>query len=210
MDKSRAKRVGASIIIFFIIIGLLFFSLCRTVRSQTLSNKIGINTEYAFPTQDTPVGVEVNSAALVENANFWNGRIVTFTGEAIGERMVRGKMAWIHLNDDAYMGKNIEEGAALGGYNSGQAIRIPANLAQKILFFGDYKHAGDIVKVTGTFNAVCRDHGGDMDIHASSLEVLRTGHPVSRMLNIFRVILGVLLFIVAGAFYGFRRIALRR
>ncbi len=210
MDQSRAKRVRVGVSIFFIIIGLLFFIFCRTVRSQTPRNKIGINTEYAFPTQDTPVGVAVNSAALVENANFWNGRIVTFTGEAVGERMVRGKMAWIHLNDDAYMEKNIEEGAALGGYNSGHAIWIPANLAQKIRFFGDYKHAGDIVKVTGIFNAVCRDHGGDIDIHASSMEVLRTGHPVSRMLNIFRVIIGVFLFIVTGVFYGLRRIALRR
>lgn len=108
------------------------------------------------------------------------------------------------------MEKNSEEGAALGGYNSGHAIWIPADLAQKIRFFGDYQHAGDIVQVTGTFNAVCRDHGGDMDIHASFMEVLRTGHPVSHGLNMFRGILAVLLFIVAGIFYGFRRIALRR
>ncbi len=32
----------------------------------------------------------------------WDGRIVGFTGEAIGEAMRRGTMAWIHLNDDAY------------------------------------------------------------------------------------------------------------
>jgi hypothetical protein len=172
--------------------------------------QISLNPDYTFPTKDTPSGVEVNSASLVENASAWNGRTIAFKGEAIGEAMVRGKMAWIHLNDDAYMWKNIEEGAQLGGYNSGHAIWVSADLAMKMRYFGDFKHEGDVVRIVGTFNAACRQHGGDMDIHASTLEIVRVGHPVHDAFNTSRAILAGFLLAVAVALYRVRTIIRRR
>ena len=135
---------------FFIAMALLLSLLSGTAQSQPPGHRIGVNPAYPVPAGETPAGIEVNSATLVENANLWNGRIVAFKGEAIGECMVRGNMAWLHLNDDAYMEKNIEEGAVLGGYNSGHAVWVSAELAKKIRFFGDFKHDGDIVRVTGS------------------------------------------------------------
>jgi hypothetical protein len=207
----QVLREGIIVALAFpLTVGILLSLLSGVAQSQAPGNRIGINPEYAFPTKDTPAGVEVKSASLVENANLWNGRMITFKGEAIGECMVRGKMAWIHLNDDAYMEKNIEEGAALGGYNSGHAVWVSAEMARKIRFFGDFKHDGDIVKVAGVFNAACREHGGDMDIHASSMEILRVGYPVPHIVNKHRALVAVLLFFFAGGFYGVRRIAERR
>jgi hypothetical protein len=203
-------RGGNIVSLAFLMVGILLSLLSGVAQSQTPGNKIGINPEYGFPTKDTPPGIEVNSASLVENANLWNGRIVTFKGEAIGECMVREKMAWIHLNDDAYMEKNIEEGAALGGYNSGHAVWVSAELAREIRFFGDFKHDGDIAKVSGVFNAACREHGGDMDIHASSMEILLIGHPVRHLVNTNRMMVAAVLFVLAGILYGIRRIAERR
>ena len=84
--------------------------------------KIPLNPDFVYPGKDTPDEMEVNSASLVENASAWDGHVVAFKGEAIGEAMARGKMAWVHLNDDAYMWRNIEEGAKLNGYNSGHAV----------------------------------------------------------------------------------------
>ena len=212
--RSKRIQVFRKVIIltlaFPLTVGILLSLLSGLAYSQAPGNRIGINPDYAFPTKDTPAGVDVNSASLVENANLWNGRMITFKGEAIGECMVRGKMAWIHLNDDAYMEKNIEEGAALGGYNSGHAVWVSAEMARKIRFFGDFKHDGDIVKVVGVFNAACREHGGDMDIHASSMEILRVGHPVPHIVNKHRALVAVLLFFFAGGLYGVRRIAERR
>jgi hypothetical protein len=89
--------------------------------------------------------------------------------------MVRGDMAWIHLNDDVYYLKNVEEGAALGGYNSGMPVWIAADLAERIEIFGDYKHEGDVVEVSGRFNAACSEHGGDMDIHGKTLRMVIPG-----------------------------------
>ena len=153
----RAKRIGnrgysmmvrihgatAGMTGFFIGAVLLLSIFSGTAQSQPPGHRIGVNPAYPIPTGETPAGIEVNSSTLVENANLWNGRIVTFKGEAIGESMVRGKMAWLHLNDDAYMEKNIEEGAVLGGYNSGHAVWVSAELAKKIRSFGDFKHDGD-------------------------------------------------------------------
>ena len=58
--------------------------------------------------------------------------------------------------------------------------------------------------------AACREHGGDMDIHASSLEIIRSGHPVRHAVNMQRGMIAVLLFVVAALLYGIRRIAVRR
>ncbi|MCX8007993.1 MAG: hypothetical protein N3B11_07805 [Coriobacteriia bacterium] len=121
---------------------------------------------------------ELSSGDLVERMREYDGMTVVFTGEAIGEAMVRGDGAWIHLNDDAYYEKNIEEGAPLGGQNSGMPVWVSATLAKKIRVFGDYKHEGDVVRVKGVFHDACAEHGGDTDIHAESLEVVRSGHAV--------------------------------
>ena len=174
------------------------------------ARSLGLNTEFAFPGKETPLGSEVDSGALVENANAWNGLIVTLTGEAIGERMIRGDMAWIHVNDDAYAKKNVEEAGALEGYNSGHAIWLSADLARQIQYFGDYQHAGDIVKVVGVFDAASREHGGDMVIHATSLTIVHPGHPVPHVTHTGRALLAAVMMSLAGVLYGLRLSAARR
>jgi len=191
-------------------ITLVFSLILGPAMGQASGQKILLNPDFPIPGRETPNGTEVNSASLVENANAWDGRIITFTGEAIGEAMARGKMAWIHLNDDAYMWKNIEEGAQLGGYNSGHAVWVLTDLAKKIRFFGDFKHEGDVVKIVGTFNAACPQHGGDMDIHASTLEIVRVGHPVHHVINTPRAMIAWVLLILALILYRFRIIIRRR
>lgn len=186
-------------------LSVLFYLLVGAAYGQPPVRSNVVNPAYIFPVKETQAEVEVNSASLVENAVFWNGRIITFKGEAIGECMVRGDMAWLHLNDDAYMEKNIEEGALLGGYNSGHAIWISAELARQILFWGDFKHQGDIVKVSGTFHAACREHGGDMDIHAASMVVIRNGHPVRHHLNLQRTAYATAWFTIVAVLIGIRR-----
>lgn len=152
----------------------------------------------------------ISSSTLVEKANSWDGRTVSFMGEAIGEAMRRGAMCWVHLNDDAYMWKNIEEGTKLGGYNSGQAIWVPADLASKISFFGDYLYDGDVVKVSGVFHAACREHGGDMDIHAEVLEIVRVGYPIAHRINRRRLMQGVFMLFLAGLLFWVRTFARRK
>jgi hypothetical protein len=142
-----------------------------------------------------------SSVELVEHPGTYDGKTVTFQGEAIGEAMVRGDYAWIHLNDDAYMLKNVEEGAALGGYNTGMPVWIPADEARSIQVFGDYKHEGEIVRVEGTFNAACAQHGGDMDIHATSIEHVAPGRDAKDPVHPNKALLAVVLTLAAGALW---------
>ena len=142
-----------------------------------------------------------SSGGLVDAPKEWDGKTVTFTGEAVGEAMIRGDKAWIHLNDDAYYLKNVEEGAHLGGYNSGMAVWLDAQQARQIEFFGDYKHEGDVVMIKGTFNAACGEHGGDMDIHATSLQIVKRGRPAHDPVNVGKLGIAVLLALFAGALY---------
>jgi hypothetical protein len=144
---------------------------------------------------------ETPSGELVEAPKEWDGKTVTFAGEAIGEAMVRDDQAWIHLNDDAYYLKNVEEGAALGGYNSGMAIWLPTGEAEKITSFGDYKHEGDVVSVEGVFNAACGEHGGDMDIHATRLEIVAKGRHAADPVRLPKLMLAVGLIVLAIALF---------
>lgn len=147
----------------------------------------------------------MNVPGDVSKGLFWNGRAVTFHGEAIGEVMVRGDYAWIHLNDDAYMVRNVEEGAKLGGYNSGMAVWIPAELTTRIDSYGDYQHEGSIVEIEGVFNGACKEHGGDMDIHATSLKALRAGHVVVDPVRPWKAGLAVTLAAAAGVLFWLER-----
>lgn len=117
-----------------------------------------------------------SSGQLVTQSPQWDGKVITYQGEVITEAQERGEYSWIHVNDDAYYIKNVEEGAPLGGYNSGHAVWIPTELTRKIDNYGDYTHEGDVVRVRGVFNAACGQHGGDMDIHATALDVTIPGH----------------------------------
>lgn len=144
---------------------------------------------------------ETPSGALVEAPKEWDGKTLSFTGEAIGEGMIRGDHAWIHLNDDAYYLKNVEEGAELGGYNSGMPIWLPTGEAEKITSFGDYKHEGDVVSVEGVFNAACGEHGGDMDIHATRLEIVAKGRHAADPVKPAKLLFAVGLALLAGALF---------
>ncbi len=165
----------------------------------------GVNPEFAAPGAGTPAGVAVASAALIENASAWDGRVVSFAGEAVGEALARGDHAWLQINDDAYQVRDLGVARPLAGYNSGQAIWAPLELARRVRRFGDYRNQGDAVRVTGEFHAACREHGGDMDIHATGLEVVREGHAVTQRLNPGRLGIAIVLLIFAGGVWLFRR-----
>jgi len=147
----------------------------------------------------------VSSTELVEAPKEHDGTTVEFTGEAIGEAMVRGQYAWLHVNDDAYYLRNVEEGAQLGGYNTGMPVWLPAAEAGAITYFGDYKHEGDVVTVSGTFNAACAEHGGDVDIHATSLDVVTVGHPADDPVTAQKVAWALGLSLLAGALFVVQR-----
>jgi hypothetical protein len=123
----------------------------------------------------------VSSTELINNAKLYDGKVVTYEGEVIGEIMVRGEYAWVNVND----GQN-----AIG-------IWIEKSLIKDIIYTGSYKSKGDGVEITGIFHRACPEHGGDLDIHAQAIRKIRPGKPIPERINLNKrnfvfVLLGVL------------------
>ncbi len=127
---------------------------------------------------------ELNSSELIKNAKEHDGKLITYSGEAIGDVMMRGEFAWVNIND----GEN-----ALG-------VWMSSSMAKEIKFTGSYKTFGDKLRITGIFNRACPMHGGDLDIHAQSLHSLAEGGQIVRKLqhskkNLSLILLGALFLI---------------
>jgi len=122
----------------------------------------------------------LSSTALIHDAKQYDGKVVDYEGEVIGEIMVRGEYAWMNVYD----GDN-----ALG-------IWLPKDLIRGVLYAGSYKSRGDTVAVTGIFHENCLEHGGDLDIHAQAVRIISPGRVATERINFAKVnqaaILGVL------------------
>lgn len=103
----------------------------------------------------------VRDRDLVERARELDGQWVAFQGEAIGDLMVRGDHAWLNVAGADY---------AIG-------VLMPAAEAQKVRILGNYRFTGDTVRVVGIFHRADLSQGGDLDIVASSLDVVKPGVP---------------------------------
>lgn len=112
---------------------------------------------------------------LVGNPSEYDNQTVTLTGEVIGELMVRQDGCWVNMND----GTN-----AVG-------IWISKTDADLIEIFGDYKHTGDTITVTGIFYESCPEHGGEPDVHGSSLSVENRGVEQRETISVEKILLAV-------------------
>ena len=119
--------------------------------------------------------IEINQ--LVENASTLDNTEVSIQGELIGEALERGEYAWININDTTN---------AIG-------VWVKQSDINQIQFYGDYKHKGDIVKITGTFNKACVEHGGDVDIHCTNIELVEKGYIIKEELSFLKIITAVVL-----------------
>jgi len=128
-----------------------------------------------------PVAPEVTSTQLIDEAQAYNAKEIIYTGEVIGDIMQRGSHSWINVSD----GSNV-----IG-------VWILSDDIKDIKFTGRYKVKGDTVKVKGVFYRACKDHGGDMDIHANEITILEQGYKISETVNMWRILFTALVFVMA-------------
>ncbi len=100
-------------------------------------------------------------STLINNPSKYNGKIIRFKGEVIGEPLGRGNNRWINVLDN--------EGNAIG-------VWLSKNFIKDINHYGKYNVRGDIVEVTGIYHSICNEHGGDTDIHVNTLKILEEGY----------------------------------
>ena len=129
---------------------------------------------------------------LIEKSQAFDGQTVTVEGEALGEAMLRGEYAWINISDNTN---------AIG-------VWLKASDAQKISVFGDYRHKGDTVKITGIFSRNCAEHGGDVDIHNQAMEIIEKGTNVPETITQTKINAASALFLFAllSAYIYWRRV----
>jgi hypothetical protein len=128
---------------------------------------------------------------LINNAKQCDNGTVSYKGEAIGEVMVRGDHAWLHVHDGIIA----------------ISIWAPKAMTDNIRYIGNYAQTGDIVEVAGTFHRACPEHGGDLDIHASQIKIITPGSLINRPLSRKKIRIGfysficVMLFIASKNFF---------
>ncbi|MFH1413656.1 MAG: DNA-binding protein [Candidatus Omnitrophota bacterium] len=123
----------------------------------------------------------VSSSELINNAKEYDGSVVVYEGEVIGDIMRRGDFVWLNVNDGR---------SALG-------VWADRGLVKDIEFTGDYKSKGDWIEISGIFNRACPGHGGELDIHAQSIKKLSCGKIIKERLvigkrNLVIILLGVI------------------
>jgi aspartyl/asparaginyl-tRNA synthetase len=123
----------------------------------------------------------VTSDELISKAKEYDKKEVVYTGEMVGDIMQRGQYAWINISDG----------------NNAVGIWLPYDQTKQIKYKGSYDFIGDTIRVTGTFNRACAEHGGDFDIHAKKIEVVKEGHRVIRTVNYQNFYIAAGLFILA-------------
>jgi hypothetical protein len=110
---------------------------------------------------------------LISESHDFDKKTVMIEAEVILEVLERGDHAWINVND----GSN-----AIGVY-------LPIEMTEEIKVFGDYNHRGDIVSITGVFSRNCDEHGGEIDIHATSLKIVERGFVVTHEIPMWKWII---------------------
>lgn len=126
---------------------------------------------------------------LIEKATQYDGQTVTVEGEAVGDRMLRGSHGWVNISDPT---------GDLG-------LWAPADLLRPIDHLGRYHSRGDRVRATGRFHRADSQHGGDMDLHVESLQVVGVGGPMVHPLSARRLWLaGVAIALGLAVSYLFR------
>ncbi len=136
--------------------------------AQKIVTILGILCFLVLPVQATTVSI----SDLVEKAKQYDGQTITIKAEAIGEVLERGDHAWINVNDKSN---------AIG-------VFVPIAEAKKIVFFGDYAHTGDTLIITGIMHNACVEHGGELDIHAQSITIVKAGSPTERPVEFVKIL----------------------
>jgi len=134
----------------------------------------------------------VSSRELIDNAKALDGKVVVYRGEVITQVMGRGEYSWANISDG----------------NNAIGVWCRSAMTSAVKFVGGYKHKGDTVEVRGVFNRACPAHGGELDIHAERVDIVKAGYEREERINRADVAIPIALFLgtLAVVFLSRRRI----
>lgn len=119
-----------------------------------------------------------------------DGARITVRGEALGEVLRDGGGgSWLNVLGD---------GTAIGLWGERELFDVVDE-------FGDYHQRGQVVQATGIYNAACNQHGGDRDVHVTSVRVVAPAEPIERQFHWWKVIGGGVMLALAAALWYWRK-----
>lgn len=145
----------------------------------------------------------IDSGTLIDKSDLFDGRMVTYRGEVVGDVMVRSDGIWLNINDDPYSRQG--ERFHLAGYNRGQSVLAPKTAAKTVKYAGNYVQRGDTVEVTGIFHKAASKYGGEMMIEAKSVTLVKRGFPLVHIISRRRAVLAVVWMAIAVGLFGLLR-----
>lgn len=158
-------------------------------------------------------GRRVTSALVVSCPTRFDGRRVTYVGEAVGDLLVRDGGAWLLVNDDDYA---LELGPLPGhrdhrGTNGGLSVWLPDPLPDQLTGLGRPGVWGDIVEVTGTIRRTDPADGGGLTLRAEELTIRQPAQEVDEPMHRPQLLLAVLAVLAGtGAFLVRHRASARQ
>lgn len=147
-----------------------------------------------------PRAGRVSSTQVILCPRAYDGMIVTFVGEVVGDVLPRSGGAWAQVNDDIYA---LEVGPLVGhreldGFNTGLAVWLPDDLHEQIEAPGRPGRRGDVILVRGTLFQSDPDDGGGLTIRAEEMEVLAAPLEIEDPLHVPQLIAAVVLALLAA------------
>lgn len=125
------------------------------------------------PNEDTVVGLATSGAVLSCPFAF-DGLLVLYVGEVVGDILQRDGGAWLLVNDDPYALEQgpLTAGETPRGTNSGLTVWLPDPLTELVDEPGEHGVRGDVIEVTGRVNRTDPADGGGLTIRAEDATVL--------------------------------------
>lgn len=134
------------------------------------------------------VPVETDGPEIISMTSGLDGATIAFEGEVVSEALAGGDgHVWVNV---------LSDGTAIG-------IWMPVEMTDDLEVFGDWGNTGDVVRVVGILNEGCDQHGGDLDVHAASLELVKRGSERENPYDLWKLGVGLAGLVLAGV--GYRR-----
>ena len=185
----------------------------ESVEARTLTCE---RTLPDAPTRDLeevePVG-RVSSEAVNSCPDAFDGQVVVYYGEVVGDVLQRDGGAWTLVNDDAYaltLGPLSGHGDFEGG-NSGLAVWLPGQLATLADEPGNADRRGDVLRVNGVVRRADPEDGGGLTLRAIQAEVVFEAQYLETPVNRVQALVATVFTLVAiGVVVWDRRLRARR
>ncbi len=121
----------------------------------------------------------VSCQQLVNEAGAWDGKMVSISGEVVGDILHVSGHVWLNVND----GTN-----AIGVWGDSGLVE------EFRIVPGRYETIGTRLNIEGEFHRTCSLHSGETDIHLTKAALLKDAEEVAHPVNRGRLIIASSLF----------------